>query len=145
MRSIPKLAGLCALLLLFQDCANPKKDFAVFGAPTKEEEPSYRQKAMEFVHYAQAGDVEQMLRITSPLSHATQTDSIRSLYADQVIPQFQRTEVTWEPRAKHSHDENYNPGLRILGTARGKKTFRFTVTVARENGTLVVLGIRKGH
>jgi hypothetical protein len=139
------LALLSALLVFSQGCANPKRDFAIFGAPTKEEEPAYREKAMEFVRYAQAGEVQKMLAITSTLSHATQTDSIRTLYAEQVVPQFEGTQVTWEPRVKHSHDEDYNPNLRILGTARGKKTFHFTVTVAKERGTLVVINIRKGH
>ena len=106
-------------------------------------ESGYQEKAMEFVRYAQAGDVQQMLRITSPLSHATQTDSMRSLYANEVIPQFQGTEVAWESHGEYSHDEKYNPGLMFLGTARGKKTFSFIVTVAKEDGTLVVLGIRK--
>jgi len=138
-------ALLSALLVFAQGCANPKRDFAIFGRPTEEEEPAYREKAMEFVRYAQAGDVQQMLAITSPLSHATQTDSVRSLYADQVVPQFNGAQVTWEQRVKHSRDEEYNPGLRILGTARGKKTFRFTVTVAKEEGTLFVINIRKGH
>ena len=35
-------------------------------------QPAYREKAMEFIRYAQAGDVDQMLRITSSLTYSVE-------------------------------------------------------------------------
>jgi len=150
MRLHTKLSPyLLCLAMLLAGCVNPMNPertiTACSRAPFASEEPSYREKAMEFIRYAQAGDVEQMLRITSPLTHATQVDSMRTLYATQVVPQFQGTTVTWYSRSIPILDENNNGGLTFTGTARGKKKFSFDIAVYRENGTLVVANIRKHH
>jgi hypothetical protein len=70
---------------------------------------------------------------------------MRTLYATQVVPQFQGTTVTWYSRSIPILDENNNGGLTFTGTARGKKKFSFDIAVYRENGTLVVANIRKHH
>jgi hypothetical protein len=118
---------------------------ARFLIPGSDEEPIYQEKAAEFVRYAQAGDVDKMLEITSTLTHATQADSVRSLYADQVVPQFEGTVVTWDAHGKGDIDEQNNAGLMFTGTAKGKKTFSFDIVVMKENGKLVVINIRKHH
>jgi hypothetical protein len=116
---------------------------AAHGGIAPEEEPDYRAKAVEFIQYAQAGNVAQMLAVTSPQSFATQTDSVHTVYADQVVPQFQNATVTWNAKSALCRDEQNHPGLMFTGTARGKQTFSFDVAVYRENGKLVVSNIRK--
>src|SRR3569623_1732389 len=82
------------LFLLLQGCVSGQRDMARFMVPRPEEEPPYREKAEEFIRDAQAGDVGKMLAITSTLSFATQSDSVRTIYAQQVVPQFASTTVT---------------------------------------------------
>jgi len=124
---------------------SPQRDMARFLIPGAAEEPIYREKAAEFVRYAQSGSVDKMLEITSALSNATQTDSMRSLYADQVVPEFKDTVVTWDSHSSGDIDERNNAGLMFTGTARGKKTFSFDIVVMKEDGKLVVINIRKHH
>jgi hypothetical protein len=133
--------------ITFDDSANTvvNREEIIEGAhvPSQDEEPSYRQKAQEFIQYAQSGNVQQMLAITSPLTHPTQDDSVRTIYAEQVVPQFQRSVVTWDAHGTPTIDEQNNGGLAFTGTAHGKKIFSFNVIVYRENGKLVVANIQK--
>jgi len=133
---------LYCVRLTFDDSANTvaKRIEILFG---QDEAINYRNKAMEFIRYAQADDVQQMLAIKSPLSRATETDSMYSLYADQVVPQFQDVVVTWDARSVPIVDEKNNVGLMITGTTRGKKSFSFDLAVYKENGKFVVANIRK--
>jgi hypothetical protein len=131
------------ILLLLQGCYSGQRDMARFMVPRPEEEPPYREKAEEFVRYAQAGDVDKMLAITSTDSYATQSDSVRTVYAQQVVPQFAGSIVTWEPHGHGNIDEHNNAGLMFTGTARGTKTFTFDIIVMKEEGKLVVINIRK--
>jgi len=131
------------ILLLLQGCVSGQRDMARFMVPRPEEEPPYREKAEEFIRDAQAGDVDKMLAITSTLSFATQSDSVRTVYAEEVVPQFAGATVTWNAHGRGSIDEHNNAGLMITGTARGKTTFLFDVVVMKENGKLVITNIRK--
>jgi len=125
---------------------SPQRDMARFAIPGPDEEPIYREKAAEFVRYAQAGDVDKMLGITSPLSFATDsTSSVHKIYAEQVVPQFEGTVVTWDTHSRGDIDEKNNAGLMFTGTAHGKKTFSFDIAVMKEDGKLVVINIRKHH
>jgi hypothetical protein len=124
---------------------DPRRDSDLFMVPWKEA-PIYREKAMELIRYAQAGDVEQMIRITSRLSKTAQEDSMRSFYTNDVIPQFQGTTVT----LNHQIDQNFDkelqhPYLTFSGTAVGTKTFLFSVSVEKENGILVIINTYKHH
>lgn len=129
-------------LITFQDSANTvvKQVEILFGP---DEQSLYREKAVEFIQDAQAGDVKQMLAITSSLSHATESDSVRTIYAEQVVPQFQEATVTWNARGTPSTDETHHVGLAFAGTVHGKKTFSFNVAVYKEDGKLVVANIQK--
>ena len=118
---------------------------AAHGGIKPEDEANYRAKAMEFIRCAQAGDVTQMLSITSLLTHATESDSMRTVYAQQVVPQFQGTIVKWNTKSETCIDEQNHTGLMFTGTARGKKTFSFDVGIYEESGQLVVSKIRKHH
>ena len=131
------------LFLLLQGCVSGQRDMARFMVPRPEEEPPYREKAEEFIRDAQAGDVGKMLAITSTLSFATRSDSVRTIYAQQVVPQFASTTVTWNAHGRGNIDEHNNAGLMFTGTARGKTTFSFDVVVMKENGKLVIINIRK--
>jgi hypothetical protein len=133
------------LFLLLQGCMSPQRDLARFASPDPAEEPAYKAKAEEFVRYAQAGEVDKMLGITSTLSFATQNDSVRTVYAQQVVPQFAGTVVTWNTRGKGIVDEKNNVGLLFTGTAHGQTTFSFDIEVMKENGKLVIINIRKHH
>ena len=135
---------LYCVRLTFDDSANTvaKRIEILFG---QDEETSYRNKAMEFVRDAQVGDVQQMLAITSSLSFPTQSDSVRTVYAEQVVPQFQDAVVTWNARSVPIVDEKNNVGLMITGTAQGKKTFSFDLAVYNENGKFVIANIQKNH
>lgn len=134
------------LVLLLQGCMSPQRDLARFMVPGPDEEPVYKEKAEEFIRYAQAGDVQQMLAMTSPQSHATDSGfTVSKIYAEQVVPQFEGTVVTWEPHGRGDIDEQNNAGLMFTGTAHGKKTFSFDIVVMKENGKLVVINIRKHH
>jgi len=130
--------------LTFTDSANTvaKRAEILFGP---DDVSNYQSKAAEFIRYAQAGDVQQMLAITSSLTRATQSDSIRTVYADQVVPQFQGTTVTWNSRSVPNVDEKNNVGLIITGTAQGKTTFSFDLALFKENGKFVVANIQKHH
>lgn len=144
MRSLIKVnPALLAIILLLQGCMSPQRDMARFLIPGPEEEPIYREKAAEFVRYAQAGEVDKMLEITSRLSRATQSDSLHTVYAQQVVPQFEGAVVTWNQRSQGNIDEHNNAGLMFTGTAQGKKTFSFDIVVMKEDGKLVVINIRK--
>lgn len=118
---------------------------AAHGGLKPEDEPGYRETAMQFIRYAQAGDVQQMLAMTSAHSYATQSDSVRKVYAEQVVPQFQGTTVTWASKGAFCRDEQNNPGLMFTGTAHGNKTHSFDVVIYKEDGKLVVANIRKHH
>jgi len=135
---------LYCVRLTFDDSANTvaKRIEILFG---QDDVLSHREKAMEFIRYAQAGEIQQMLAITSPLTHATETDSVHSLYADQVVPQFQRRSVIWGSRSTPIIDEKKNVGLMVTGTAQGTNTYSFDVAVYKENGKFVVANIRKHH
>jgi hypothetical protein len=130
--------------ITFEDSANTvaRRVEILFGP---DEASGYREKAMEFIRDAQAGDVQQMLAITSPLSRATESDSVRTVYAEQVVPQFRAAAVTWDAQDTPIIDEKNNVGLSFTGTAQGKKAFSFDVAVYKENGKLVVANIQKHH
>src|SRR5262249_34252907 len=119
---------------------------AAHGGLKPEDEASYRETAMQFIRYAQAGDVQQMLAMTSPQRYATDSgSSVRKIYAEQVVPQFQGAVVTWNSKSGLCTDEQKHPGLMFTGTAHAKKTFSFDVAVYKENDKLVVTNIRKHH
>lgn len=130
--------------LTFEDPANTvvKRAEILFGP---DEELNYRNKAMEFIHYAQAGDVQQMLAITSPLSYATEADSIRTVYVESVIPKFRGTVVSWDANDVPIVDESKNVGLAFVGNAQGTNRFSFDVGVYKEKGKFVIANIRKRH
>jgi hypothetical protein len=138
-------SAFVVIVLLLQGCVTGQRDMARFLIPRPEEEPAYREKAEEFVRYAQAGNVEKMLGMTSTLSFATQSDSVRTIYAQQVVPQFAGTVVTWDAHSTGNIDEHNNAGLLFKGTAHGKTTFSFDVIVMKENGKLVIINIRGHH
>lgn len=147
MRLFSKFCGLslCLGLLLLAGCANPRSSYVRQHRPSAKEESSYRAKAEEFVRYAQAGDVEQMLKLTSTFSHPVLSSSTRTVYADQVVPAFRDTTVTWSSSSKPELDERNNVGLIFSGKARGPvDTFHFNVAVMKENGALVIINI-EGH
>ena len=130
--------------ITFDDSANTVvKQVEIIIGP--DDEISYGAKAAEFIRYAQAGDVQQMLKVTSSLSHATESDSVRTVYAEQVVPQFQDATVIWNSEGTPTIDEKKNVGLVFTGTAQGKKTFSFDVAVYKENGELVIANIQKHH
>jgi hypothetical protein len=147
MQKVPSVVKICLLLpLLVQGCTNPRADLAQFDIPTvRAEEPRYRERAVAFIQSAQAGDVDQMLDMTSKQSYATQGISLHELYADQVVPHFRGAVVTWRADGKPFHDENYVEGLYFTGTVRGQKTSSFEVYVLKEDGKLVVSNIKARH
>ena len=111
MRWLTKIfPALAIVLLLLGGCSTGQRDMARFLVPRPEEELPYREKAEEFIQYAQAGDVNKMLEITSRLSYATQSDSVRTIYAQQVVPQFAGTTVTWAAHGQGNIDEHNNAG-----------------------------------
>lgn len=130
--------------ITFDDAANTvaKKAKVLIGP---DEELNYRNKAAEFIRDAQAGDVQQMLEITSSLSHATESDSLHTVYAKQVIPQFRGRTVIWSAHDIPIIDENRNIGLAFTGNAEGTNKFSFDVAVYKENGKFVVSNIQKEH
>jgi hypothetical protein len=151
MEGVSPICGsrIYAARITFDDAANTvaNKVEILEGAdvPNQNEEPSYRQKAQELIQYAQSGDLQKMLAITSSLSQAKGGKSMHTLYAEDVIPQFQGEVVTWGDQSIHAIDESNNGGLIFTGTTRGKKTFSFEVGVFKENGKLVIIEIQKHH
>jgi hypothetical protein len=147
MKLLSKISPLflCSVLLL-QGCVSPQSDTAQFIATAGNlDQQAYREKAAEFIRYAQAGDADQMLRITSKLSYATQSDSVRVVYTKQVIPAFRGTVVTWRSRGIACMDENGNVGFTFVGTAHGEKTHSFNIVVYEESGALVVANLSRHH
>ncbi len=123
-----------------------KMDFMqAHGGLNPDDEPAYREVAEHFIQSARAGDVPQMLALTSPQSYATQTDSVHTVYADQVVPAFHDTTVIWNSKATPCQDEQHHWGYMFTGMAHGKKNYTFDVAVYKENGHLVVANIRSRH
>ena len=148
MRLHPQILRLSLLLLLFtQGCVmSTRRQFAEFRIPGQDEEPSYREVAMEFVRFAQAGDVERMIEITSPLMYSTDAHyTIRTGYTERIIPRLRGTDVTWDSHGRPFTDDQYNAGLMFTGTAHGQKSFSFDLMVEKENGKLVIMNTREHH
>jgi hypothetical protein len=100
---------------------------------------------MEFVRYAQAGEVDKMLEITSSFSFAKHSDSVRTLYAQEVVPRFEGTVVTWDKHSTGVTDDRYNGGLMFTGRSHGEETISFDIIVMKEDGKLVVINIKRHH
>ena len=140
------------IVVLFNGCAfdsitNPQKDMARFLVPgVKAEEPSYKRKAVEFVEYAEEGDLQSMLRITSP--QATRDnggpEALKTIFEEIIIPKFIDSEVTWKGGAKAAYDKDYDVGLGFKGIATKEgQTYKFMLYVFEENGELFFRNIRK--
>jgi hypothetical protein len=140
---VKRLLFLLPLLLAVYGCSTPEHDLAPLLAPQGDEAAAFRKKAEEFIQYAQDANVDAMISVTSPATFATQAASIRDIYENQVVPQFKGTVVTWKDGNISNIDEHHNAGLLFTGTATGKSTFSFDVAVAKENGQIVIINIRK--
>ncbi len=115
------------------------------GGLNPDDEPAYREVAEHFIQSAQAGDVQQMLALTSKQTYATQSDSIHTVYADQVVPAFHEATVTWNAKSTPCRDEQNHWGYMFTGKAHAKKDYTFDIAVYKENGTIVIANIRSRH
>ena len=148
MNSYSKLVGVCLLfMLLLQACSSdPRRDLAKFKVDdVRREEAGYRAAAMEFVKAAQAGNVEDMLRVTSAL---TLTNSgaavVRTVYVEQVVPQLKGAEVRWDSRGDVLLDDTYNVGFQFSGKVTSDdKSFPIYIIIMKESGRFAVINFRK--
>lgn len=123
--------------------------FSKFASLMKRES-DYRKRAEEFIQYAQTGELEKMLGISFL---AARTNSIRTEYEEQVIPQFHGAVinlnadskvVTWHFNGSTNLDASDSLGIMFSGTAVGPKMFSFVVCVIEENEKLMVVYKKHG-
>jgi len=131
----------------FYSITNPQKDMAQFLIPgVKERESEYKAKAEEFVRYAQSGDADSMVKITSPLTIQKNDGPtvLKSKFEEKIIPKFLGIDVKWKGQGKIGYGEDYDVGFAFEGDAIcGEKAYKFSVYVYEEHEELVVVFMRE--
>ena len=103
----------------------------------------YRTAFKKFIVAAQNGNVNLMLRLTTPLSMRQPTKPVvQNLYETQIIPAFRDTTITWHQKAELTTDETGCLGFTFSGNASGTTTFSFYVTVMQDKGHLGITTVR---
>ena len=115
------------------------KDFSL-----RQREKEYFSVAKDFVETALASDLNDMLKLTSPITIKNSgSGTTRRVYEDQVIPQFKGTTVVWSQNTEIITDDRGIRGFVMSGRASGPRTFPFYVSVMRESGALRVITITR--
>ena len=138
------MAALVLPVPLTSGCVDPRKDLARFQAVSVEaDKAEYFRQAQRFVKSAQTGDVEELMRLTSPLRLKLKgTRETRHNYKTELIPAFRNSRVEWVSDGKIIFDSNYNPGLDFAGMIHGSDTTPFYISLLKEDGKIVVASIR---
>lgn len=106
-------------------------------------EANYRTKAVAFVRYAQEGNIEKMIAMTSKKTLSLQGQEVRASYSQRVIPALRGSRVSWDEGSKLVLDSDYNPGFEFSGTAYGNERFPLYIVLFEENGEIVIANIRR--
>ena len=132
-----------AWVAAFCGCADNHSNLARTLMVQKNEE-LFRQRAVEFIRYAQSGDVDNLIKFTSPLTLKNSGNShVREVYSEQVVPAFRGTVVTWNKSGVLSKDEFRNTGFTFSGRAIKGASRVFYIDVFGEDGELFVTNIRQ--
>jgi hypothetical protein len=114
-----------------------EKDYYV-----RAERDKYLAAASDFVREAQKGNLKSMMAMTSPLTiKASGRDTIIRVYETQVIPQFERTQVSWKEPSEIISDETGNRGYVVSGRVTGARSFPVYVTVMKERRQFLVIAL----
>ena len=96
--------------------------------------------AQEFVRLAQAGNISQMIALTSPETiRNSGRQQLQESYRKYVVLRFKAATVRWADAPEPVTDENGNRGWDVVGDAEGTETFSFFISVMREKGRYVVV------
>jgi len=104
----------------------------------------FKARAIEFVDWAQKGDIQKMLRYTSSKTlRDSGLDEVRRVYVNDVIPAFKAGSIKWSQSGVVSRDLSGNAGYRFDGCVSGENHFCFEIFVFGEGGELMIVTIRK--
>ena len=112
-----------------------------FGHPgiVEKNEAMYKRRAVDFVGSARAGDLDKMMRYTSPLTIKIEGEEhVRTVYREKVIPAFKNSSVSWDERGRLIYDERKNSGFLFSGTIVTDNRSAFSISVFGEGGEYVV-------
>lgn len=145
MKHLIAIAALALPISLISSCANPRVDLArMESIGVKSDETKYRQEARRFIKLAQVGDLNGLIRLTSPLTLSSQgRQKIVENYVNELIPTFRNSRVEWHSGGTIIYDLNYNVGLEFSGVVHGSKPSPFYVSLFKEDGKIVIANIRR--
>ena len=107
-------------------------------------EKMYRQRALEFVGYARAGELDKLMHYTSAITIKIDgEDHVRKIYREKVIPAFVHSTVSWDSDAKLVYDHRRNPGFSYSGSIIKQQRSRFSIVIFGEDGAYVVASISR--
>lgn len=138
-------ASLGLSILLICGCANPRVDLArMESIEVKSDEIKYRQESQRFIKLAQVGDLNGLIRLTSPRTlHSQGRGEVAENYEKKLIPAFKKSRIAWHSGSTIIYDSNYNVGLEFSGIVYGINSTPFYISIFKEDEKIVIANIRK--
>lgn len=100
----------------------------------------YVAAAQAFIREAQAGNVDRMISLTSPMTiRNSDLQQLTESYGTFVVPRFKNATVTWTDPHTLATDDTGNRGWDVAGQAKGDESFSFFITVMKEDDRFVVV------
>lgn len=132
----------CALL---QACA--VNDLSSRAAAQTEDENQFRKTAEDFLRYGSEGNVDGMLRLTSPLTvRGSTTAHIKSVFAKNTLPILKGASVELEPIGVPLVEPDTSwPEYAFSGVANGAKVIPISIFIGKEAGSYYVVGLKFKH
>lgn len=145
MNRLIAIAAFTLPVSLISGCADPRVDLArMESIGVRSDETKYRQEARRYIRLAQAGDLDGLIRLTSPLTLSSQgRQKIVENYRNELIPTFRNSRVEWHSGGTIVYDLSYNVGLQFSGVVHGSRPSPFYVSLFKEDGKIVIANIRK--
>ena len=110
----------------------------------KRDETEYRQASRRFIKLAQAGDLNGLIRLTSPQTIRSHGSAkVAENYEKKLIPVFKESRIEWFLASKIIYDSDYNVGLEYSGLVHGIEPTAFYISIFKEDGKIVIANIRK--
>ncbi|MEO8614016.1 MAG: hypothetical protein ABI600_02660 [Luteolibacter sp.] len=142
MNSILKTVIATAWVAMFVSCADYHSNLARTLMVHQNEE-LFRQRAVEFIRFAQRGDVDNLMKFTSRLTLKNSgSNHVRKVYLEQVVPAFRGAVINWNKKGEICEDEFRNAGFTFSGLAHKEASKSFYLDVFGEGGELVITNIR---
>lgn len=141
-----------AILPLLASCGPPRAHqppgtiggLDVRDLDVRADQDKYVAVARAYVSAAQRGDASKLMALTSSLTiKNTGREHLAKVHRDEVILGFAGTSVRWGGSETGS-DETGNRILILAGEVSGKQSFRFRISVGKEEGEYRVVNIVPG-